>query len=49
MPKNSECANKRKAFEIKDLELGTGAIFLYSGILGKSASQSKRARKNRDF
>ena len=47
--KYSGSGNKRKAFKIKDLKLGTDAIFLYSVILGKSAPEIKRARKNRFF
>jgi len=49
MLKYSGGGNKRKAFKIKDLKLGTDAIFLYSVILGKSARQDERARKTANF
>jgi hypothetical protein len=49
MLKYSGGGNKRKAFKIKDLKLGTDAIFLYSVILGKSARQNERARKTANF
>jgi hypothetical protein len=43
----SGVGNKMKAFKINDLGEGKGVLLQYSVFLGKSARESKRARKHR--